>query len=182
MAERFDELRFSSPVLSSVFPLDYADETQGRHRTLLMLRCRILILVLLILALPLQSFAGGSCCQSGGESCCSRSNAESPTKAESCCSSKKAPAETSRCQHCVAAGKKAEPTASVERCRCQCKKTPSERPATQHRRQLHVASLLPLHDSLFVSSLSPVRTRLQIEVTDRSPGLRLHAVHSVWLN
>lgn len=145
-----------------------------------MLRCRIFIPVLLILALPLQSFAGGSCCQRGGDSCCSRSNAESPAKADSCCSSKNTPKEASRCRHCVAADPKN--TSSAERCRCHCKKAPTEQPATQHRRQLHVASLLPLHDSLFVSSLSPVRTRLQFEVTDRSPGLRLHAIHSVWLN
>lgn len=145
-----------------------------------MLRCRIPA-ILLILALPLQSIGRGSCCQSGAECCCSRSAADSRTRAASCCSSRNAPAKTHGCQHCAEAKKKDEPVlASAGRCRCQCRKAPKERP-TQLRRQLSSMPVLGTYDALFVPSISPVRTRLQVEVTDRSPGLRLHAIHSVWL-
>lgn len=148
-----------------------------------MLRCRIPIAVLLILALPLQSFAGEGCCQSGGETCCSQPGDSQQTQIASCCSREKSPGESPGCPNCAAAKRKVETaTSSVNQCRCQCKKSPSEPPVTIQRRQLSLAFVPTPHESLFVSSLRPVRTRLPIEVTDRSPGLRLHAINSVWLN
>ena len=167
---------------------------RGQHRKFLMLRCRFPIAVLLILTLPLQSFAGGSCRQRGGGSCCSQLK-DSQLKdsqqmpASSCCSLEKSPAQpseckqSSECKHCAATDQKDESkTSSADGCRCHCKKNPRDRPVTLHQRQLSIASILTPHDSLFVPVLSPVRTRPQIEVIDRSPGIRLHAVYTVWLN
>ena len=154
-----------------------------------MLRCQIPTTVLLILTLPLQCFAGERCCQSGGESCCSRPSDPTQTSAASCCT--KPVAESAACSHCAAAEKKvadqqrAVPkTSSAGRYRCQCGKSPNELPVAQQqqRRQLSLASIPTPRESPFVPGLSPVRTRLTLEVTDKSPGLRLHAIHSVWLN
>ena len=154
-----------------------------------MLRCRFPIAVLLVLTLPLQSFAGGSCCQRGRGSCCSQLKDSQQTPASSCCSLEKSPApsseckQSSECKHCAVTDQKDEPkTSSADGCRCHCKKNPRDRPVTLHQRQLSIASILTPHDSLFVPVLSPVRTRPQIEVIDRSPGLRLHAAYTVWLN
>jgi hypothetical protein len=143
-----------------------------------MFRCRIPIAILLVLTLPLQSLVGGSCCQQGKESCCSASG----DQAKSCCSRTTTNAQPSGCKHCAATEENAKTDlSSVDSCNCHCKQNSKERPATEHRRQLNVESILTAQDSLFVVAQPPVPSPLKIEVTDRSPGLRLHVLHCVWL-
>lgn len=153
-----------------------------------MLRCRVPIAVMLILTLPLQSFAGGSCCQGGGISCCSQLAGSQliesqQTLASSCCSLEKSLTRSTTCKRCADADQKNEPNTSFgDRCRCHCKKIPKDRPVTQHQRPLSIALMLKPHDSQFVPVHSSVRTRPQIEAIDSSPGIRLHAYFEVWRN
>jgi hypothetical protein len=147
-----------------------------------MFRCRIPIAILLVLTLPLQSLVRGSCCQRGKESCCSVSFEQSNDQTKSCCSRTTANAQSSGCKHCAAAKENAKTNlSSVDSCNCHCKQNSKERPATEHRRHLNVESILAAQDSVFVVAQPPVPAPLNIEVTDRSPGIRLHAIHSVWL-
>lgn len=145
-----------------------------------MFRCRIPIAILLALTLPLQSFASGGCCQTGQDSCCSVSGKRPDDQAKSCCSSTTAKAQPTGCKRCAAAKEKSNQS-SLERCTCNCKKNPQDRPATESRRQLNVESVLASQGSIFEVALPPIPARLKIEVADRSPGLRLHAINCVWL-
>jgi hypothetical protein len=148
-----------------------------------MFRCRIPIAIFLALTLPLQSFASGSCCQTGQDSCCSVSGKQSDDQVKSCCSRIPTEAQPSGCKHCVAARNNAKTnSAAVDRCSCHCKKNPQDRPATESRRKLHVESVLASQGSIFVVAQSSLPAPLKLAVTDRSPGLRLHAIHCVWLN
>jgi hypothetical protein len=147
-----------------------------------MFQCRVPIAILLVLTLPLQSFASGSCCQRGQESCCSASVKQSNNHAKTCCSRTTTNTQSSGCKHCAAAEENAETNlSSVGSCNCHCKQNPKERPATEYRRQLNVESILISRDSLFVVAQSPVPAPLKIEVTDQSLGLRLNVIHCVWL-
>lgn len=145
-----------------------------------MFRCRIPIAIFLALTLPLQSFASGTCCQRGQESCCSASAKQSDGQAKSCCSRIPTEAQPSGCKHCAAAKAKSTQS-SLERCTCHCKKNPSDRPATKSRRELNFESILASQDSVVVVASPLAPSRLKVEFTDRSPGLRLHAIHCVWL-
>ena len=148
-----------------------------------MFRCRIPIAIFLALTLPLQSFASGTCCQRGQESCCSASVKQSDGQAKSCCSRIPTEAQPSGCKHCVAARNNAKTnSAAVDRCSCHCKRNPQDRPATEYRRQLHAESALASQGSIFVAAQPSIPAPLKIEVTDQSLGLRLHAIHCVWLN
>jgi hypothetical protein len=148
-----------------------------------MFRCRIPIAILLALTLPLQSFASGTCCQSGQESCCSALVKQSDGQAKSCCSRIPTKAQPSGCKHCAAARNNAKTdSAAVDRCSCHCKRNPRDRPATESRRKLHVGSVLASQGSIFVAAQPSIPAPLKIDVTDQSPGLRLHAIHCVWLN
>jgi len=146
-----------------------------------MFRCRIPIAILLALTLPLQLSASGSCCQAGQESCCSAPVDESDAQSKSCCSRTPTKAESTGCKHCAAAKAKSSQS-SLERCTCHCKKNPSDRPVTDQKRQLNFESILAAQDSVFsvASPLAP--SPLKVAFTDRPPGLRLHAIHCVWLN
>jgi len=144
-----------------------------------MFRCRIPIAILLVLTLPLQSFARGTCCQSGQKSCCSVSVDKSDAQSKSCCTQTET--QPTGCKHCAAAKAKSIQS-SLERCTCHCKKNPQERPATEFRRELHVESILTSQDSIFAVTQPPIPAPLKIEITNQSPGLRLHAIHCVWLN
>jgi len=147
-----------------------------------MFRCRIPIAIFLALTLPLQSFASGTCCQRGQESCCSISSNQSDGQAKSCCSRIPTEAQPSGCKHCAAARNNAKKdSAAVDRCSCHCKRNPQDRPATESRRELHVESALASQGSIFVAAQPSIPAPLKIEVTDRSLGLRLHAIHCVWL-
>ncbi len=147
-----------------------------------MFRCRIPIAILLALTLPLQSFASGTCCQRGQESCCSVSVKQSDSQAKSCCSRIPTEAQPSGCKHCAAAKENTKTnSAAVDRCSCHCKNNPQDRPATGARRELHVESVLACQSSIFVVAKPSIPTPLRIEVTDQSPGLRLHVIHCVWL-
>jgi hypothetical protein len=147
-----------------------------------MFRCRIPIAILLALTLPLQSFASGTCCQRGQESCCSVSVKQSDSQAKSCCSRIPTEAQPSGCKRCAAANQNAKThSAAVDRCSCHCKNNPQDRPATESRRELHVESVLACQSSIFVVAKPSIPTPLRIEVTDQSPGLRLHVIHCVWL-
>jgi hypothetical protein len=147
-----------------------------------MFRCRIPIAIFLALTLPLQSFASGTCCQRGQESCCSISSNQSDGQAKSCCSRIPTEAQPSGCKHCAAAKENAKTnSAAVDRCSCHCKRNPQDRPATEYRRQLHVESVLASQGSIFVAAQPSIPARLKIEVADRLPGLRLHAINCVWL-
>jgi hypothetical protein len=147
-----------------------------------MFRCRIPIAILLSLTLPLQSFARGTCCQAGQDSCCSVSVTQPDTQAKSCGSRTPTKAEPIGCQHCTAAKVNAETKlAVVDRCSCHCKESPQDRPATERRRQLNFESIQAPQSSIFVVALPSILAPLKIEVTDQSPGLRLHVIHCVWL-
>lgn len=147
-----------------------------------MFRCRIPIAILLVLTLPLQSFASGSCCQRGQGTCCSASVEQSNERAGTCCSRTTANSQSSGCKHCAAAEENVDANqSSVDTCNCHCKQGPKERPAAEHRRQLNVESILIPRDSHFVVVQSSVPAPLNIEVSDRSPRLRMHAIHCVWL-
>ena len=146
-----------------------------------MYRCRIPIAILLALTLPLQSFATGSCCQAGQKSCCSVSVDKSDAQSKSCCSSTPERAESTGCKRCAAAkARSSQPF--LERCTCHCKKTPSDRPLTDQRRHLKFESIPASQQPTFSVAQTPNPALLKIEVIDQSPGLRLHAIHCVWLN
>jgi len=146
-----------------------------------MLRCRIPVAMLLALTLPMQSFAGGRCCQSGHGICCSVSVKQSNDQASSCCSQSRTTAQPGQCKHCAAAenGKANQP--SVDRSNCHCKQNPQERPATEQRRPLSLESILIPQDSLFVVVRRSAPSPLKFEFIDRSQGRRLHVLHCVWL-
>ena len=147
-----------------------------------MFRCRIPIAIFLVLTLPLQSFASGTCCQKGQDSCCSVSANQPQDQKESCCSRTPAEAQPTGCKHCAAAEESTKAKqSSVDRCGCHCKQNPTERPATENRRQLNVESILTPRDSHFVVAKPLVPSPLKVEFTDRSPGQSLHAIHCVWL-
>lgn len=147
-----------------------------------MFRCRIQTAIFLALTLPLQSFASGSCCQTGHDSCCSVSGKQSDDQAKSCCSNTAKKAQPTGCKHCAAAREDEKANqSSLVGCRCHCKKNPQHRPATESRRQLNVASVLASQSSIFEVAPQSIPARLKIEVTNRSPGLRRHAIHCVWL-
>ena len=146
-----------------------------------MFRCRVPIAILLALTLPLQLSASGSCCQAGQESCCSVSADTSDAQSKSCCSRTPTKAESTGCNQCAAAKAQSSPS-SLERCTCHCKKNPSDRPVTESRRELHVESILASQDSIVVVASPLAPSPLKVAFTDRSPGLRLHAIHCVWLN
>lgn len=143
-----------------------------------MFRCRISIAILLALTLPLQLSASGSCCQTGQKSCCTASVDKSDGQAKSCCT--QTDSRPTGCRHCAAAKEKSKQS-SVDRCKCHCKKNPQDRPATESRREPHVESILSPQGSTYLVAQPSIPTRLKIEVTDRSPGLRLHAIHCIWL-
>ena len=144
-----------------------------------MFRCRLPIAILLALTLPLQLSASGSCCQSGQESCCLVSVDKSYAQSKSCCS--QAETQPTGCKHCATAkAKSSQP--SLEGFTCHCKKNPSDQPATNQKRQQYFESILAAQDSVFSVANPPIPAPLKIEFTDRSLGLRLHAIHCVWLN
>lgn len=146
-----------------------------------MFRCRILIAILLAVTLPLQSFVRGSCCQRGKESCCSAASEQSNNQAKSCCSRATTGGQPRGCQFCAAAENDNADQPSVDRGSCHCKQNPKECPATEHRRQLIVESSLIPQGSRFIVAKPLVSAPVKVEVTGRSPGLRLHAIHCVWL-
>ena len=146
-----------------------------------MYRCRIPIAVLLALTLPLQSFARGSCYQAGQRSCCSVSVGKSDAKAKSCCSRIPTNTEPTGCKHCAAVRARSSQS-SFERCTCHCKKDHQKRPATVQRRQFEFESILASQAPIFVVASPLAPSPLKVEFADRSPGLRLHAIHCVWLN
>lgn len=147
-----------------------------------MFRCRIPIAIFLALTLPLQSFASGSCCQTGQDSCCSVSGKQSDHQAKSCYSNTAKKAQPTGCKHCAAARENETANqSSLDGCNCHCKKNPQDRPATESRRQLNVESVLASQGSIFEFVQSSTTTRLKIEVSDQSLRLRLHAIHCVWL-
>lgn len=148
-----------------------------------MLRCRIPIAILLALMLPLQSFASGTCCQAGQGSCCSISTSQPAGLTTSCCSRIAIDAPPAGCRNGAAAREDAEKNSTVvDRGSCHCKKNPQDRPATDSRRQLDFESFHTFHETAFAVAGLTVYSPLKVDFTDRSPGLRLHAIYCVWLN